>query len=379
MQKIVAVLLIIAVALAGRVPLKKNEITMKDLQRKQARLETPEFKAEAVRRLSNPKDGNPIPVNDYMDTQYMAEITIGTPPQTFNIIPDTGSSNVWVYSGKCWTSPACWTHNTYSEKSKSYIKNDTPFELNYGSGSSSGFLSQDNVAFGDLQAKEFAFGEVDNVSGIAFLVSKMDGIFGLAWDAISQGGIPTFFTAEETTDDRSFSFYLSHLGEESYIIAPGIDEELFHGDLVYHDVVEEKYWSVLMNDMKIGGESVGGDIGKGIVKGVIDSGTSLIVGNFDLILPMLHMIGRVESDCSNLDSLPDIDFTFDGLTYSIGPRDYMLQITQAGVTQCTVGIMGANLPDNFPYLIIGDVFMRKFYSHFDYDNSRIGFALAKHD
>ncbi len=320
----------------------------------------------------------PIPVTDYMDTQYMAKIEIGTPTQEFLVIPDTGSSNVWVYSGKCWTSPACWTHNTYSEKSKSYHENGTPFELNYGSGSSSGFLSQDNVRFGDLVAKDFAFGEVDQVSGIAFLASKMDGILGLAFDSISQGGIPTFFTAEETTDDRSFSFFLSHKDQESYIIAPGVDDSLYTGDLKYHKVAEEKYWSMNMNDMKIGGESVGGAIGTGDVFGVIDSGTSLIVGGFDMINPMLHMIGRVEKDCSNIDDLPQIEFIFDGVTYDIGPRDYMLQLEAGGQVQCTVGIMGAKLPDNFPYLIIGDVFMRKFYTHFDYDNSRVGFALANH-
>jgi hypothetical protein len=65
----------------------------------------------------------------------------------------------------------------------------------------------------------------------------MDGILGLAWDSISQNGIPTFFTAQDTTNDRSFSFYLSHLGSPSYIIAPGIDSSLFVGDLVYHEVI----------------------------------------------------------------------------------------------------------------------------------------------
>ena len=267
------------------------------------------------------------------------------------------------------------THNTYKQaKSNTYKKNGKEFILNYGSGSSKGFLSQDNVGFGDLIAKDFAFGEVDSVSGISFLASSMDGIFGLAWDAISQGGIPTFFTAQTTTNDRSFSFFLSHKDEESYIIAPGTDSQFYVGDLVYHNLVEKKYWSVKMHDMLIGGKSVGGLIATGNVKGVIDSGTSLIVGNFDLINPLLHMIGEVKSDCSNIDDLPDIEFIFDDLTYTISSRDYMLQISG----QCMVGIMGAALPDNFPYLIIGDIFMRKYYTHFDYDNGRIGFALANH-
>jgi len=42
-----------------------------------------------------------------------------------------------------------------------------------------------------------------------------------------------------------------------------------------------------MTDMQIGGASVGGAIGKGQVYGVIDSGTSLIIGSFDMINPLL--------------------------------------------------------------------------------------------
>jgi hypothetical protein len=259
MKTILILALCVALALSHRIPLKKQEVTKKELLAKKAKLASPEFLKESTKLLGSGL--NHIPVNDYMDTQYFAEIRIGTPAQTFTVIPDTGSSNVWVYSGKCW-SIVCLAHDTYKQsKSSTYKKNGAKFVLSYGSGNSSGFLSKDNVGFGDLKANTFDFGEVDSVAGISFLASSMDGIFGLAWDAISQGGIPTFFTAQTTTNDRSFSFFLSHLGEESYIIAPGYDSEFFIGDLYYHKVVEAKYWSLKMNDMLIDGKSVGGPIG----------------------------------------------------------------------------------------------------------------------
>merc|ERR1739845_325122 len=78
-----------------------------------------------------------------------------------------------------------------------------------------------------------------------------------------------------------------------------------------------------------------------------------------LFKPLLDGV-TVEQDCSNLDSLPDITFTFDSQDYVLTPADYVLKETVLKNTQCIMGIMGADLPEDFKYVIVGDVFMRKF-------------------
>ena len=283
-------------------------------------------------------------------------------------MPDTGSSNLWMYSSNCWAVP-CFYHDKYdSSKSSSYKKDGRPFKITYGSGSIDGTVSQDTAVLGDATATSFAFGEVSAVSGVAFLASQLSGILGLAYDTISVDKLPTFVDQSDI-NDKSFSFVLRELPNESYITLPGYDEKLVgSNEFTYHNVSEQRYYSLKLDSVAQGSNKIASDS----YKAVIDSGTSVIVGPKALVEPLIAGI-TVNDDCSGVEDLPNLTFTLDGLDYVMTPNDYVLSVEQGGDKECVLGVLAGDFPATFKYFILGDSFMRKYYSFFDKKNNRVGF------
>jgi saccharopepsin len=109
----------------------------------------------------------PARTADFMNAQYFADITLGTPPQSFKVILDTGSSNLWVPSTKC-SSIACFLHTKYDNSASStYKKNGTEFKIQYGSGAMEGYVSNDVLTIGDLKIKGQDFAEATSEPGLA--------------------------------------------------------------------------------------------------------------------------------------------------------------------------------------------------------------------
>jgi saccharopepsin len=346
---------LIAVAEAGRIPLTKNTLTFEDVESQRMYYE------------ANAEDimvGAKLPLKDYMNTQYFAEISVGTPAQSFKVVPDTGSSNLWLYSKSC-HSIACLRHSRYSSKNSStYVADGADFEIQYGSGGVKGFQSKDVVTMGDAHAT-MSFGEIKNTSGAMFLVSQLEGILGLAYDTISVNKLPVFIQSSDLTD-HSFSFYLHDNPTESYMEIPGIDEtEGAFTKIETHKVKQQGYWALNLTGLKQGDTAIPVD---GIM-GVIDSGTSLIAGPKAIVDPLIAGI-TVDKKCKGIESLPELTFSIDDHDYTLTYNDYVLKVSD---TQCILGIQSIDAPEGFNYIIMGDVFMRPYPTKFDYDNNEVTF------
>jgi hypothetical protein len=118
--------------------------------------------------LTNFVSVSPVKMFNIADTQYFSYVNIGSPSQTFKVILDTGSSNLWVPSKSCNSTqyPSCSNHTEYnSAQSSTYVPNGQSLQLAYGSGSCTGFLSQDVVNFGGVNIPTQVFGEIQTFPG----------------------------------------------------------------------------------------------------------------------------------------------------------------------------------------------------------------------
>ncbi|KAH8668443.1 putative vacuolar protease A [Xylariales sp. PMI_506] len=323
---------------------------------------------------------HPVPISNFMNAQYFSDITIGTPPQEFKVILDTGSSNLWVPSQSC-GSIACYLHSKYdSSTSSTYKGNGSEFEIRYGSGSLSGFVSQDSVAIGDITIKHQDFAEATSEPGLAFAFGRFDGILGLGYDTISVNGIvPPFYQMvnQGLVDEPVFAFYLSDTDEGSEVVFGGVDESHYTGKITEIPLRRKAYWEVGFDAIKFGDATAEFE-NTGVI---LDTGTSLIALPSTLAELLNKEIGAKKGfngqysvDCALRDSLPDVTFTLSGYDFSIGPYDYILEVQGS----CISTFMGMDFPEPVgPLAILGDAFLRRWYSIYDLGKGTVGLAKAK--
>ncbi|XP_072340096.1 cathepsin E-B-like [Scyliorhinus torazame] len=356
-------------------------------------------------------------LSNYMDAQYYGEISIGTPPQTFAVVFDTGSSNLWVPSSYC-VSEACQLHQRFqSFFSSSYSPRGNSFTIRYGTGQLMGVLGKDKVTIGNITVNGQEFGESVYEPGSTFTLAHFDGILGLGYPSLAEGGaIPVFdrMMYQNLLEEPIFSVLINREADSENggeLFLGGIDHSRYTGSINWVSVSQKGYWQIEVQNITFRNTVVC----RNGCSAIVDTGTSLIAGPYTSLRTMfpdhpemelgmgetniystqshlnsmkmfeentfthnLFLNCQIIVDCKKLPVLPDLTFTIGGVEYTLEAEDYIKKFQEEKAV-CLYGIQAINVySSKGPLWILGDVFLAKFYTIFDRGNDRVGFAKSRH-
>ena len=196
---------------------------------------------------------------------------------------------------------------------------------------------------------------------------------GMAFQSIAVDGIqPAWYSA--VGDAKLFGFYLggtSGVGGEMTL--GGTDTAHYTGEISYFPVSRAKYWQISVDSFSVGNLTK--------VEAILDTGTSLLVVPPAVMTAFGTKVGATSIaggkewtiDCSKIPSLPSLDIMIGGKAFPLEGKDYILQVSG----ECLLGMTGMDLSREGLSLILGDIFLRKYYTVFDLGNTRVGLATAK--
>ena len=193
---------------------------------------------------------------------------------------------------------------------------------------------------------------------------------------------------QKKLDKNVFSFYFNR-NEDTYgskMILGGVDTSLFTGSINYADVVDPYYWTIKCDKILVGGSDKLELCRNCNV--IADTGTSLITGPSNKLSKLLNEL-QIDDRCSNKYDLPTVTFVINGVNYPLTSKDYVMTETfdgedhpygkgGVGPETCAGAFMELDVPEPIgpEAWILGDVFLSKYYTVFDRDNQRVGFAKA---
>ncbi|MBZ3887313.1 Napsin-A [Sciurus carolinensis] len=348
-------------------------------------------------RLGTPSTGDKpifVPLSKFMNVQYFGKIGLGTPPQNFSVVFDTGSSNLWVPSKRChFLSLPCWFHHRFDPKaSSSFQPNGTKFAIQYGTGRLNGILSKDNLTIGGIKGASVTFGEALWEPSLVFTFAHFDGILGLGFPILAVGGVqpPLDTLVEQGLLDRPvFSFYLNRDSEGAdggELVLGGSDPTHYIPPLTFVPVTVPAYWQIHMERVKV---DTGLTLCAQGCAAILDTGTSLITGPSEEIQALNVAIGgfpllagQYLIQCSKIPSLPTVSFLLAGVWFNLTAQDYVIQIARGDFRLCMSGFQGLDMPPPAgPLWILGDVFLGTYVSVFDRGHvnggARVGLARAR--
>ncbi|KAF8757931.1 peptidase A1 family [Rhizoctonia solani] len=327
-------------------------------------------------------------VNYGTDSSYYGSIAVGTPPVAFNVILDTGSSDLWLASSTCYT--GCQGVPTFNAANSSSFQNlTTSFSIRYGSGQAAGELGSDTIQMAGFQVTGQTFALADQVSS-GLLTNPVSGLLGLGWSSIASSGATPFWETlvkNNQWTEPVMSFFLTRFTDVNgarerepggEFMMGGTNTNLYTGDIDYVNIPsgQESYWLIPLTAVGVNGANILGST----VNAAIDTGTTLVGGPTSAIAAIFAQIPNSEPGTGDLEGYylypcstsVTITMTFSSRTWSIDPADFLLM--RNSNTMCVGAFFALNLSGSAPSWIVGDTFLKNVYSVYRYNPPSVGFA-----
>lgn len=307
-------------------------------------------------------------------TEYWGALWVGTPPERFNVLFDTGSGNLVLPGASC-ESTACKLHKRYSPKASStaWVHDGaeeqsaqsklfgfgapSDLDVTFGSGGVSAQMVSDNVCLTESACVPLNLLMATEESKV-FTALGADGVLGLGLSDLSvSGGYNLLQSLVEKHTLPANMFSVSLAGGASEITFGGYKEEQVEGALTWARVDEESgYWAV---DMRVGG--LPGS------QAVLDTGSSVIAAP----KPAYEKLKSFPCD-----EAPDLAFSIGGTKLVLPASAY-----RPGCKLLVVPLSAAAADDAQDVLqgqwVLGDPFLRSFVTVFDLDGRRVGFGRPR--
>jgi hypothetical protein len=339
--------------------------------------------------------------------QYYGEVLIGNPPQKFVVIFDTGSGHLMVPSVKC-DSLACTKHRRFMDNASKTaiaigwaddpltpVKDDDARDtmvVNFAMGDAVGQYARDTVCLGNHNGfcATANFVETTEESDNPFADAEWDGILGLG-QAVSDSPEFNIFgvLASNSTPHMHqpiFAVYLSRkMEDDTEITFGGVRQERMETPLTWVPVSVEGYWQFQFEDILVDGKSL--DLckkyGERKCQGVVDTGSSLFMGPEQDIVPILKALKfphDTKQNCTEGQAFPKLSFVIANHTFEMAADEYMdrEESHAAGAQTCWAHFLPMGDTGRGPIFVMGMPFLRSFYTAFDVQQKRLGFAVAKH-
>lgn len=361
------------------------------------------------------------PMINFGDSQYVSYMMMGK--QMIAGIVDTGSFELVVFGSQCLScSVAAHYNGVFSD---TYQHGTLRTQHNYGSGNTLCDESFEEVSMGPYPATKQMFWEVvqaempilDNAAfeaiiGVGPPEAPLSGIWGDVQHLIDN--VTSYYAQGMLSPEESIQYaermieIAIQLGSELPMLhtwsvpifsicmggQPGSDGVVVWNDTLAYEQ-EESFmhipvmkgvhtWSANMTNVKL--VDAGNKTLLGCENGcnaLIDSGTSLLAAPTTAVNKIILAMERLNTNCTNLEVLPDLTFQLGEHTLSLPPSAYVARVEgevpsyvmermphlQSTARACQLMIMDMGQLLDGEMWILGVPFFKKYYTTFDLGNS----------